>query len=280
MANRTYIIGDAGGTATQWRIVNNGDISQYETVGFNAYTHSIGDLMSSIEDTFGSKVSSNIPTFFYSAGIDTNEQASEVQVALSNVFGQQVYAYNDLVGVARSLCGKTEGNVCILGTGANACYYNGTNVSKVGSSLGYVLGDEGSGAYLGKKLLASVFRKQIAKEIIEAFDNQFSLTSHQVIKRIYDQPRPNHFLASFAPFIFENRNHPDVYNIVRSSFENFFDAFYCENKNLDIPFYFSGSIAFYFSDLLRQVGIDRGIVIKNIIQSPISGLVLYHQQYD
>lgn len=280
MANQTFVIGDAGGSGTQWRLVNEGNISQFETVGYNAYTHSIDDLVQNIRDTFGNKIPSNVPTHFYAAGIDTNEQAVKIKEALSVLFGEEVHPQNDLIGVARSLCGKTEGNVCILGTGANACFYNGKEVNKVGASLGYVLGDEGSGANLGKKLLKVIFRNQINPPLVEAFQKQYNLTSHQVIQRIYDQPRPNHFLASFAPFIFENRNHPDVYEIIRANFHEFFDAFYFESSHLKTPFFFSGSIAFHFSDVLRQVGADRGIVIKNIVQSPISGLVLYHQQYD
>ncbi|WP_436517372.1 N-acetylglucosamine kinase [Ekhidna sp. To15] len=280
MANQTFIVGDAGGTGTQWRLVDDGSISQFETIGFNAYTHSIEDLKQSIVDTFGSKILPNIPTFFYAAGIDTAKQAVDVKQALEELFGERVYAHNDLIGVARSLCGKEAGNVCILGTGANACFYDGENVNKVSASLGYVLGDEGSGAHLGKKLLKAVFRNQVAEEVITAFQSQFNLTSDQVIRRIYDQPKPNHFLASFAPFVFENSHYPDVHEMIQSNFIDFFDAFFFENHHSKAPFYFSGSIALHFSDVLRQEGADRGITIKNIVQSPISGLVLYHQQND
>lgn len=280
MANRSFIVGDAGGTGTQWRVVNEGDIKQFETVGFNAYTHNIDDLKQSILETFASEINRNVPVYFYAAGIDTSGQAKTTKHALEEIFGTNVKANNDLLGVARSLCGRESGNVCILGTGANACYYDGMEVNKVGASLGYVLGDEGSGAYLGKKLLAAVFRNQIDIEIINSFQQKYSLTSHDAIQRIYNKPKPNHFLASFAPFVFENRNHPDIYELIRSTFNDFFDAFYYKAENVDEPFHFSGSIAFHFSDILRQVGVDKGYLIKNIVQSPISGLVLYHQKYD
>ncbi len=280
MTSKTFIVGDAGGTGTQWRLVNGGTITQHETTGFNAYTHDINDLKQSISETFGNEISLNVPTFFYAAGIDTEEQERDVKLALEEVFGKNVYATNDLVGVARSLCGKEKGNVCILGTGANACFYDGASVQNVGASLGYVLGDEGSGAHLGKKLLRAVFRNQVASEIIVAFQDRFNLSSHQAIQRIYNQPKPNHFLASFAPFIFDHKNHPDIHHMIRENFTDFFEAFFFENNHSETTFYFSGSVAFHFSDILRQVGSERGIIIKNIIQSPISGLVLYHQQYD
>ncbi|MEQ9465819.1 MAG: hypothetical protein RLN88_00325 [Ekhidna sp.] len=280
MANQSFIVGDAGGTNTQWRVVKNGAIQQFETIGFNAYTHNLDDLKTSIRQTFSDHISKQDPVFFYAAGVDTPRQAAETASSLQEVLGDQLLVANDLVGVARSLCGKEVGNVCILGTGANACYYDGNSVNKVSASLGYVLGDEGSGAYMGKKLMMGVFRDHFSKEVIDLFQETFHLTSHEVIQRIYHQPRPNHFLASFATFIYQHRNHPEIYQLIYSAFEDFFQAFFLKNQHPDLLFHFSGSIAYFFSDILRQVGNERGINIKTIVQSPISGLVLYHQQYD
>ena len=280
MASHEFIVADAGGTGTQWRLVLGERISQFETAGFNAYTHKLDDLRASFIENIKGNVPLNIPTYFYGAGIDTYEQEQEVAVMLKTIFGANVQVSNDLVGVARALCGKEEGFVGILGTGANACYYNGTDVNKVGASLGYVLGDEGSGAHLGKKLLRGVFRQQLSSELIDAFMKQFDLTSHQAIKRIYDEPKPNHFLASFAPFIFEHRHSPGMHELLRDNFHEYFDAFFKNELSEKKTFHFSGSIAYHFADILRQVGTDLGITIKNIVQSPISGLVLYHQQYD
>jgi N-acetylglucosamine kinase-like BadF-type ATPase len=280
MANQSFIVGDAGGTGTQWRVVNGSDIKQFETIGYNAYTHNLDDLKVSIQQTFGEEIDKNTPVFFYAAGIDTAQQQKSTIAFLSDIFGKNVSVENDLVGVARSLCGKESGNVCILGTGSNACFYDGESVNKVSASLGYVLGDEGSGAYMGKKLMMGVFREQFSLEINELFHKQFKLTSHDVIKRIYHQPKPNHFLASFSTFIYTHRNQPDLYRMIQRSFNDFFDAFFSHKKHFDKPFHFSGSIAYYFSDMLREVGTERGIHIKNIVQSPIAGLALYHQTYD
>ncbi|GAB4238523.1 MAG: ATPase [Ekhidna sp.] len=278
MASRSFIVGDAGGTSTQWRLVKDGEIHQFETIGFNAYTHNLSDLKTSISQTFGDELTSQLPTYFYAAGIDTDQQAKEVSGQLANLFGDEIQVYNDLVGTARSLCGKEKGNVCILGTGSNACYYDGERVSKVSASLGYVLGDEGSGAFMGKKLLMGVFRERFSRDLIEAFQSEFQLTSHDVIQRIYHQPRPNHFLASFAEFIFNHRMHPEVHALVLEAFRAFFDAFFFKQEN-EFPFHFSGSIALFFSDFLREVASEMGYSIRNIVQSPISGLVLYHEQY-
>ena len=272
----SFIIADAGGTSTQWRVVVNGNIEQFETIGFNAYTHNLDDLKTSIRQTLGADTF-HTPTYFYAAGVDTLEQQKRVTESLSELFNDHLEVDNDLVGVARSLCGRDKGNVCILGTGSNACYYDGQHVSKVSSSLGYVLGDEGSGAYLGKKLMMGVFREHFGKEIITSFQHEYHLTSHEVIQRIYHEPRPNHFLASFATFIHKNKANPEMYALIKNAFEDYFDAFFSHSKEAETPFSFSGSIAWYFSDILREVAVSRGYFIKNIVQSPIAGLVLFHQ---
>ncbi|NQZ78687.1 MAG: hypothetical protein HRT61_21615 [Ekhidna sp.] len=280
MSDFSFIVGDAGGTSTQWRVVKDGIISQFETIGFNAYTHSIEDLKTDVRRVFGDEIVKDAPTFIYAAGVDTKEQSLETKESLESLFGSNVYVENDLLGVARSLCGTDSGNVCILGTGANACFYDGKMVNKVSSSLGYILGDEGSGAYLGKKLLQGVFRNQLSLELVDEFKETFQLNSNQTIQKLYNDPEPNRFLSSFTHFLHERRNKSEVYTLVNQSFEDFFNAFYYRRDSLDYPLYFSGSIAYYFSDILREVASSRGFYIKNIIQSPIAGLVLYHQEND
>jgi len=277
--NDSFIVGDAGGNSTQWRVVREGQISQYETIGFNAYTHNLNDLKTSISQTLGAGIA-DLPTYFYAAGIGTEEQKEVVSKSLLELFQGQLVVENDLVGVARGLCGRAQGNACILGTGSNACYYDGEKVSTVSASLGYVLGDEGSGADLGKRLLMRVFRAHFDQEILDAFDSSFGLTSHEVIQRIYYQERPNHFLSSFAPFVKEHIAHPDVYQLVKESFSDFFDAFFRNEEHLDAPFNFSGSVAWFFSDILREVASEKGLFVKNIVQSPIAGLVLYHENQE
>ncbi len=278
-SDTSFIVGDAGGTGTQWRVVKGEQILQFETIGFNAYTHNLDDLKTNIDQVFGAHITSEMPKYLYAAGVDTEQQRLEAISTLQEIFHDNIVVENDLVGVARSLCGKNVGNVCILGTGSNACYYNGEAVNKVSASLGYVLGDEGSGAHLGKRLMMGVFRERFAKEIVEEFQDTFKLTSHEVIQRIYHQARPNHYLASFAKFVHQHRNHPDMYHMIYRAFEDFFDAFFFDVSTHKVPFYFSGSIAWYFSDILREVTSSRNVVINNIAQSPIAGLVLYHQQY-
>ncbi len=278
MNERTYIIGDAGGTGTQWRILKGLTIHQRETIGFNPYTHDLHDFKKDVSKSLDSFLDHDPCVYLYAAGVGTPEQKRTLTLELEDVLGNNLLIENDLVGVARALCGDQPGNACILGTGANACFYDGKEVNTVSASLGFVLGDEGSGAYLGKKLLSRVFRGQFDVEILNAFHSTYDLTEHEVISQIYNQPRPNQFLSSFAHFVSKHKNHPEVYELIYQSFVDFFHGFFPKEDKNNF-FYFSGSIAWYFSDILREVGKNKGVIIQNIIQSPIAGLALYHQKH-
>ncbi len=280
MPDSSFIVGDAGGTKTAWRVVDRDNIQQFTTIGFNAHTHSLSDLKENIAQALGAEAHRGRPVYLYAAGVNTAEQKEEAEVELRQVMGKDLIVENDLLGTARALCEKKQGNICILGTGSNACFYNGEHVNKVSASLGYILGDEGSGAYLGKKLLMKIFRNQVDEDIIDSFQKEYDLTPHRVIQQIYHKPIPNHFLASFAPFILKHREHPEIYQLIYEAFKDFYHAFFAKNEHENKAFYFSGSIAYHFSDVLRKVGRDHDFQIRNIIESPIAGLVLYHQQYD
>ena len=273
MSNQSFLVGDAGGTSTDWRLFQDDRISQFKTSGFNAYLSNLDSLIEDIKDQ-PFRFEEIERTFFYAAGIETSEQKKLVLEKLGKLL-PNIKVENDLLGVARSLCGNDQGYIGILGTGSNACSYDGEKVDKVSASLGYILGDEGSGGNMGKRLLAKVFRKQLEQSLIDAFQDEFKLSSNIALETLYNHPSPNQYLASFSRFIERHKNHPEIYQLIYSSFNLFFDAFFPNVKDLSI--HFCGSIAHYFSDILRQVAIDRSFQIQNIVQSPIAGLVLYHQ---
>lgn len=275
---KNFIVGDAGGTSTDWRIVIDGRIEQVKTVGFNRYTHKISDFASEIERSISSDFRAVENTFLYIAGVETSAHKEEIIKGLSGVFKSEPVIENDLMGVSRSLCEEKEGMIGILGTGSNACYFNGKSVDKVSASMGYILGDEGSGADLGKRLLKKIFRNQLDTGLIDLFQNQYQLTSQGLIETLYNRPHPNQYLASFASFIGANKSHPDVYQIIAESFRSYFAAFFPNGTDLDMNF--AGSVAYYFSDNLREVASDLGYSINKIVEGPIAGLVLYHQNND
>lgn len=271
---KSILIGDAGGSKTDWRLIKDDQITQYSTVGFNAFTHSISAFKESISENIDERQIDQL--FLYCAGADTDDQRNEVARELSEIFKSEIKVENDLLGAARATCGHEKGYACILGTGANASYYDGNQMEKVSASLGYVLGDEGSGAYLGRKLLKGIYRNQLSAEVISSFMDEFALPVDEAIRSIYGAEKPNQYLATFVPFILSQKADGSIYQLITEAFSEFFKEFLSSaDKNLKV--HFSGSVAYHFSDILRQVASDLNYIIGTIIDSPISGLVLYHK---
>lgn len=272
---KSILIGDAGGTKTAWRLIQGGQITQYNTSGFNAFTHSVSDFKRSIAENDLPKEVDEV--VLYCAGADTVAQREEVAEELMEVFNAKVVVENDLLGSARATCGRESGYACILGTGANASFYDGAQVAKVSASLGYVLGDEGSGAYLGKLLLRGIYRERLSALVTEDFQKQFNLPVDEAIRTIYGSSKPNQYLASFVPFILEHKKDASVYALITEAFSDFFSAFF-NAEPVKEKVHFTGSVAFYFSDILRQVAMDLDFTVGTIIDSPIAGLVLFHRR--
>jgi N-acetylglucosamine kinase-like BadF-type ATPase len=272
----TILIGDAGGTNTQWRFLDKAGIAQFTTIGFNAFTHSLSEFVLDIQN--------NVPldadrVYLYAAGIETNAQKEKIIHQLRGVLKSSPFLANDLLAAARATCLDQPGYACILGTGSNASFYDGKQVEKVSASLGYLLGDEGSGAYLGKMLLKKLFRKQLDPTIVKDFMEYHPLSVAETIQTLYQSEKPGVYLAQFSNFISNHINHPEIYRMVYDAFDAFFDAFF-QKKPLDYPLHFVGSIAFHYAAILRQVGQDLSYQIQTIIESPIAGLTHYHQKYD
>ena len=146
-------------------------------------------------------------------------------------------------------------------------------------SYGFLIGDEGSGAYLGKQLIADYLRGDLPQDLKEKFEKRYGAGSDEIMDNIYGQPLPNRYMAGFTRFLHQHRTHPHIYKLIYNSFTAFTRQYiskYPDYKKTRI--HFCGSVAFYFSDILRQVGNDNQITIKNIIESPIAGLTLFHQQ--
>jgi Predicted N-acetylglucosamine kinase len=182
-----------------------------------------------------------------------------------------------MLAAARSLCGNNAGIVCILGTGSNSCYYNGNEIVKNVSPLGFILGDEGSGAYMGKLLVSDILKNQMPQHVINEFLEKYKLSSAEIIDKVYRKPFPNRFLAGFTPFIVEKVNDPCIYNLVYSSFKAFIQRNVMQYEYKHYKVNFIGSIAFHFKDILLKVAKEMGITVGIIAKSPIDGLVDYHK---
>ena len=216
--------------------------------------------------------------FFYGAGC-TAEKQPVLADALSrhlSVSGRLEVA-TDMLAAARSLCGHEPGIACILGTGSNSCAYDGTVITKNVSPLGFILGDEGSGAVLGKTLVGDILKEQLPRHIIEKFNDRFHLTAADIIERVYRQKLPNRFLASLVPFLGENIADESVERLVVDSFRRFL----VRNVKLydgwnRLPIGFNGSIAYYYRPQLVKALQAEGMTLGRIVQAPMDGLIEYH----
>jgi N-acetylglucosamine kinase-like BadF-type ATPase len=218
--------------------------------------------------------------FYYGTGVSSEKNQHLVQAAFAEHFGEAKIEIGwDLLAAARALCGQEPGIACILGTGSNSCQYNGKEIVDNVANLGWILADEGSGSFLGKRLIFDFFRNNMPETLAAQFHARFPWTREEVLEKVYQQEKPSAFLASFAKFIFQHLKEPYCYKLVYNSFSDFYEnnvMRYSDYKKLKV--HFTGSIAFYFSDVLRQVANDKGITVKNILEGPIAGLTLYHQK--
>ena len=183
----------------------------------------------------------------------------------------------DMLAAARGLCGHEAGIACIMGTGSNSCYYDGKQIVTNVSPLGFILGDEGSGAVLGKLLVGDILKNQMTPELKEKFLKQFNLTPAEIIDRVYRKPFPNRFLASLSPFLSQNLGEPCVRALVHNSFKAFLKRNVMQYDNYkDNKVHFIGSVAFYYKEILAETAKEMGIQLGTIIKSPMEGLIKYH----
>jgi glucosamine kinase len=279
------LIADSGGSKTDWRLLkNDGTVAQASSPGFNPYYQPIDDLTRNLKDILLPKVNALNEQvdkiFFYGAGASSEANQSAIKNAFFEFFPQADIEIGwDLLAAARALCGHEPGIACIIGTGSNSCLYDGESIVDNVANLGWILTDEGSGSNIGKKFLIDYLRGKIPQELASQFKQRFPLSREEFLVKIYQEEKPSAFLASFAKFIFQHLKEPYCYNLVYTSFSEFYEnnvMLYKNYQNLKV--HFTGSIAFYFSDVLRQVANDKGITVKNILEGPIAGLTLYHSQ--
>ena len=278
------LIADAGGTSVKWRMINaEGEVAQAVTEGFNAYAHKVDKLRNSLQHMLALLAPPRLKKVcYYGAGVSSDLNTLLVRTELEKLVPAEQYEIgHDLLAAARSLLGTEAGIACILGTGSNSCYYDGVNIVENLPSLGYIIGDEGSGNALGKKLIRAYFRKNLPEDLNALFEKRFRLTRDELLKRVYSDLEGPGFLAGFTKFLFHHLKHPYVYQLVYEEFSKFFSeiiAQYARSGELTVNF--CGGIAFYYANILRQAGTDQGFTIRNIVEDPIAGLTLYHQSKD
>lgn len=271
------LVADSGSTKTAWAVVENPN-HVIKTDGINP----IFMDSDAIENTLRTQLIPHLTeaiteVYFYGAGCASAEKNNLVKQALQRVFGDiKIEIASDLLGAARGLCKHQDGIACILGTGSNSCLYQNGNISWNVPALGFILGDEGSGAVLGKLLMGNLFKNQLSHEVKTDFEQTYGLSMMDVIEKVYRQPLPNRFLASFGPFISKHIAVPQVYNMVYNALESFIVRNIKQYPYNTLPVYFTGSIAYYFSNILHDLASKHHFSVGCIQKDPLQGLLAYH----
>lgn len=275
------LIADSGSTKTHWCLVQSGSVvHEVFTDGINPFYQTDMEIIALLDTQLIPKLGSvDIEQiYFYGAGCSFPDKKILVSRALVRFFNNaMIEIQSDLLGAARSLFQHEKGIACILGTGSNSCYYNGVDIVENVSPLGFILGDEGSGAVLGKLFVADCLKNQLPEELKEKFFAQYELTPAIIMDSVYKKTFPNRFLSKFTPFLLENIEEPSIFNLVFDSFDAFFVRNVMQYPLEDMQVGFVGSIAHYFRDTLEIVAFERGIQVAEVVQSPMAGLKNFHK---
>lgn len=276
------LIADSGTTKTSWTLLNKDDIFMHETRGFNPYYMESSVIEGILSTEMAAKIrdASVRSIFYYGSGCSTDKNCAVVSTALKTHFPDAaIEVQHDLLAAARALLGRTAGIACILGTGANSCSYDGEKVTHNVASLGYMFGDEGSGAYIGRKFLTAYLKGYLAREINEAFNEKFNYSLEDILGSVYGSNNPSTYMASFTRFLAEHEHHDDIREILMSSFKDFFiESVSKYERHRQVPVSFVGSVAYYFRHILNDAARQQGISIGRIEQAPMDGLIRYHKE--
>ncbi|KAF0239140.1 MAG: hypothetical protein FD181_525 [Prolixibacteraceae bacterium] len=276
------LIADSGSTKTNWCLTGNPGLPEiFSTGGMNPFFRNTEDIASEIRMKLLPETGSEINEIhFYGAGVISQEKGNIVRNALQVLYPKaEIEVQSDLLAAARATLGNKPGIACILGTGSNSCFYNGVEIVKHVPPLGFILGDEGSGAVMGRKLIGDFLKGIMPERIAEKFKTRFQITYADFLDSVYKKEKPNQFLAQFVPFLHENIADEYCLKLVEKSFGEFvrrnisgYSGFH------ELPICFVGSVAFYFQEQLKNVLGKNYLQIKAILKEPLNGLIKFHTE--
>ena len=275
------LLADGGSTKVDWCLVDNGVlVKRIFTKGANPFFRTQDDISDEIRTELVPELKDYKidAVYFYGAGCAFPEKNEIIRAAIAeNITADTIEIGSDLLGAAIGLCQDKAGITCILGTGSNSCFYDGNEIKSNVSPLGFILGDEGSGAVLGKLFVGACLKNQLTEGLKEKFLQHYNLTPAEIIDRVYRQPMPNRFLATFSPFISEHRNDETVCRLIHNAFSDFFKKNVMQ-YDISHKVHFVGSVAYHFKDILLEVAADLNIEIGTIEQSPMEGLIKHYSK--
>ena len=275
------LIADSGSTKCEWCLLQEGRKKIVFTQGMSPYFLNSEQVQFIIRNELLPKIKNQTVTdiYFYGTGCMDPRNAKMMKTAISKVFtGAKIQVEHDLSGISKAACGHTKGIACILGTGSNSCYFNGKKVVKNSPGLGYVLGDEGSGAYLGKKVIQYYLYGTFDEELKYKFNDKYKTNAAEILEHVYKEPLPNRYLAGYCLFLAENRGHYMIENIIEDGLNDFFFThLYKYRESWTLPIHFIGSIAFGFRDVLKDLCSTYELELGSVIKAPMQGLLVYHR---
>ncbi len=278
----SILIADSGSTKTDWALIRPGKKTKHlRTSGMNPFFKTEKACFALLEEELDLNPKKNPvdEIVFYGAGIKNKAKASFIEHILKQHFGiKKVSAHSDMLGAARATCGAEKGICTIMGTGSNSCYYNGKKVAVQHPSLGFIVGDEGSGTYLGKRVLQYYFYNTFDEDLAESFRQKYGSDLPAILEQIYGKPGANRYLASFTEFLIEHRGHYMVENILEDAFLDFYQRHVMKyRESWKYPIHAVGAVAYTFKDILLSTHEQLGLSTGSIIQSPMEGLLRFHQ---
>lgn len=280
---QSLLLVESGSTKTDWCLLRKGKKTvSVKTNGINPHLQKTADIQQLLE----TELAWNLEKYpvdavaYYGAGASSITKQKELTDILRSYFGtKNIDVQCDMMAAARAMCGDDKGIVCILGTGSNSCYYNGKKIQERQASLGYIAGDEGSGNYMGKRVLQYYAYKTFDTELMMAFEQHFGNDIAGMVSKLYSEPFPNRYLAKFVQLLKENRGHFMVENIIEDCLNEFFYHHIVKyRQSLKYPIHFTGSVACEFEDVILSLCDQYELEPGKIEKSPIDGLVKYHKQ--
>ena len=277
------LIADSGSTKTDWCLIEHGKrLAEVQTGGINPYHQSEEEIEVLLSNGLAEPLSDGMvdAIYFYGAGCGEPDKQQVVEHALKGMFPKaKISIDSDMVGCCHALLGKDPGVACIMGTGSNSCRYDGEKIIEQVPAGGYILGDEGSGAVLGRLLASDYLKGQLPKALKSEFEKEYELSIPTLLQKVYKEPMANRYLAQFTPFLLKHLEEPIIYNLVFDAMDSFVRRNIMQYSHHDaLPLMFVGSIAFYFHDVIEVVLQEYGLSVHTVLKSPMEGLISYYSE--
>lgn len=283
MPTSNLLIADSGSSKTTWCLLSGKKQYNVETQGISPYFLNRHEVKEILNRELIPLLPSSLPVsevYFYGTGLADSDHADMFKDILEEAFPHcRANVTHDLLGAARALCGHENGVACILGTGSNSCFYDGKDIINNNPGLGFILGDEGSGAVLGKKVIQYFLYKTFDEELMILFNKKFQTNKDEILLNVYKKPLPNRYLASFSYFLCENRGHYMIENILEDGLNEFFFNHICKYAgSWEYPVHFTGGVAWTYRDIILELCETYGMTVGNILKAPMEGLIRFHSQ--